>query len=73
MYALPLLCTANPTHTVSSLHSKKRGKRAAEPTDESSSKKAKGEEELTAYEKEVKRLNNSTLKDSGYDMRPMLK
>lgn len=61
-------------------NSKKRGKRAA-PTNDAESgspsvKKAKAQEDetaLTAYQKEVKRLNASSLKDEGYDMRPLLK
>ena len=61
-------------------NSKKRGKRAA-PTNDAESgspsgKKAKAQDDettLTAYQKEVKRLNASSLKDEGYDMRPLLK
>ncbi|GAA5971164.1 hypothetical protein JCM11641_004168 [Rhodosporidiobolus odoratus] len=53
---------------------KKRGKRAAESADGSAAKKKKDDDSgLTEYEKEVKRLESRTLKDSGYDMRPMLK
>ncbi|GAA5962449.1 hypothetical protein JCM3765_004300 [Sporobolomyces pararoseus] len=59
---------------------KKRGKRSATTasTDDASpnSKKQKSENDdanLTAYQKEVKRLNARSLKDEGYEMRPLLK
>ncbi|GAA5912251.1 uncharacterized protein JCM6883_003295 [Sporobolomyces salmoneus] len=59
---------------------KKRGKRPSTSTtteeDGSSSKKQKSQgddSELTAYQKEVKRLNASNLKDEGYEIRPLLK
>ncbi|GAA6010323.1 hypothetical protein JCM11491_006267 [Sporobolomyces phaffii] len=56
-----------------------RGKRPAASTASEaaspSSKKTKteGEEKLTAYQQEVRRLNSRSLKDEGYEMRPMLK
>ncbi|BGP16893.1 hypothetical protein JCM10213v2_004901 [Rhodosporidiobolus nylandii] len=53
---------------------KKRGKRTAEADEGAAAKRKKDEDAgLTEYEKEVKRLESRTLKDSGYDMRPMLK
>ncbi|GAA5876273.1 hypothetical protein JCM16303_007078 [Sporobolomyces ruberrimus] len=57
---------------------KKRGKRSAATTstDESpNSKKPKtsGDENLTEYQKAVRDLNSRSLKDEGYEMRPMLK
>ncbi|GAA5978849.1 hypothetical protein JCM5350_004844 [Sporobolomyces pararoseus] len=58
---------------------KKRGKRPAVATsnEDSNNKKLKSENDdtnLTAYQKEVKRLNaSSSLKDEGYEMRPLLK
>ncbi|GAA6058908.1 hypothetical protein JCM10212_002860 [Sporobolomyces blumeae] len=58
---------------------KNRGKRRAPSTesDSSTSKKKKDGEDgtstLTAYQREVKRLESRSLKDEGYEMRPMLK
>ncbi|BGP48902.1 hypothetical protein JCM10450v2_004781 [Rhodotorula kratochvilovae] len=55
---------------------KRRGKRPATPAaeDAPATKKAKDDDSgLTEYEREVKRLSNSALKDDGYDMRPLLK
>ncbi|GAA5872935.1 hypothetical protein JCM8547_003268 [Rhodosporidiobolus lusitaniae] len=51
---------------------KKRGKRPADSSADPAAKKKK-DDGLTEYEKEVKKLESRTLKDSGYDMRPMLK
>ncbi|GAA5833442.1 hypothetical protein JCM5353_008054 [Sporobolomyces roseus] len=60
---------------------KKRGKRPVASTssiiDEDSSnkkiRKDEGEGELTEYQKEVRRLTGKSLKEQGYDMRPLLK
>ncbi|BGP40779.1 hypothetical protein JCM10449v2_004744 [Rhodotorula kratochvilovae] len=55
---------------------KRRGKRPATPAaeDAPATKKAKDDDSgPTEYEREVKRLSNSALKDDGYDMRPLLK
>ncbi|GAA5929105.1 uncharacterized protein JCM15063_004052 [Sporobolomyces koalae] len=56
---------------------KRRGKRpSTADVDAESNKKSKAAEDdstLTAYQKEVKRLASRSLKDEGYEMRPMLK
>ncbi|GAA6043618.1 hypothetical protein JCM8097_008292 [Rhodosporidiobolus ruineniae] len=53
---------------------KKRGKRPAADADTAAKKQKKDDYAgLTPYEREVKELEARTLKDTGYDMRPMLK